>query len=194
MVFTVYKGSFFEEFYYCFFGKKSNFSEEVIKKNLCKIFDMMDGSYRKLFPLMRECIEKIDIEKCCIFLSFIYDINIIINKEIYHGLTKLDLYKPFIILKKEGTKYYHMENEKSECILRYPIDNFLLKIYYDYLLKNHIYLEYEKKMKLLIKWDKEKIIEYAKKLEIVILKKGKKKKYIQKNKTELLNEIQNKLS
>lgn len=194
MVFTVYKGSFLEEFYYCFFAKQCNLSEEDIKNNLCKIFDMMDGSYRKLFPLMRESIDDNDIERCCIFMSFIYDINIVINQDIYHGLTKLDLYKPFLILKKENKKYYHMENENGECILRYPNDNFLLKIYYDNLLKNNINYEYEKKMKMMIKWDKEKIIEYAKKLEIIILKKGKKKKYIQKNKTELLHEIQNKLS
>ena len=57
MVFTLYKGSFLEEFYFCFFGKKCNFSLETIKNNLCKIFDMMDGSYRKLFPLMREYID-----------------------------------------------------------------------------------------------------------------------------------------
>ena len=148
---------------------------EIIKNNLCKIFDMMDGSYRKLFPLMRECIDKLDIEKCCIFISFIYDINIIIDTEIYHGLTTLVLYKPFIILKRVGNKYYHMENKKGECILRYPNDDLLLKIYYDNLLKKNIRFEYEKKLKLITKWDKEKIINYAKRLEIVILKKGKKK-------------------
>lgn len=189
----IYKGSFFEEFYYCFFGKQSNFSNESIKNNLCKIFDMMDGTYRKLFPLMRECIDTEDVERCSIYMSFIYDINIVIDDEIYHGLSDFDLFKPFIILKKKNNKYYHIENEKKECILRYPSDDNLLKIYYNYLLKTHIYSEYEKKLKKIIKWDKEKIINYSKELGIKILKEGKKKRYIQKNKTELINEIYSKL-
>lgn len=190
----MYNGSFFYEFYYCFFEKKINFTKEQIKNNLCKIFDMMDGSYRKLFANVRNDIKNENLEKCCIFLSFIYDINLMMNDTIYHGITNFDLYKPFIILKNINNQWNHVENQNKDCILRYPNDTFLIKIYYDFILKKHIRNEYDKKLKNIKKWDKLRILEYSKKLEINTIKKGKKKQFISKTKTELINEILEKLT
>lgn len=184
--------SFLTSFFYCFFNKDINVDDNEIKKYLCQIYDMMDGSHRKKFSCMREKIEQQSVQDISIFLSYIYDINLIVNNKIYFGFYGFDLYKPFIILNYKNNKYvpYELNNE---VIFHYPKHHFLFKIYYEWFIKKEIYNQYKIKLNKMLKWDKQKILNYSNKLNIDIHKYGKKKKMIKKNKKELLEEIFNKL-
>lgn len=189
---------FLEEFYYSFFGINTKIDINEIKSNLCKIYDTIDGTYRKTFMMFRENLEKMDIEMICNFLCTIYDINIIIyNKlekfKMYSGKSDFYLYKPFIILKKDNKKYYHLENiETNDTIFSYPNDNFLIK-YQKYIYMDDLLVLYRNKLKRIQKYNKEQLNEYARKMNIDINKKNKNGKLINKTKKEILEQIYSKI-